>query len=178
MPQRRSFGPDTIVRDGCIVIVDQAGFTRRVLTDGTAEALHDIWTMRKLLIPLFRHHGGEVFKVDADNLYVFFSRVEPAVRASQEAHLALRATSQKQRHPIEVCIGIGYGELYYVTSEDDYYGPQVNLASKLGEDVAEGGETFLTDAAVAAIRESVPGRPGRVRHATLSGVRVRFRPWV
>ena len=68
-------------------------------------------------------------------------------------------------NPLQVSIGIGYGDLHYVTSEDDYYGAEVNLASKLGEDVACGGETLLTEAALAAIREPVEGRAGRRRYA-------------
>lgn len=177
MPNSRRIGPDTIIRTGCIVVVDQAGFTRNVLEHSTADALSDVWLMRRELIPVFRQFGGEVFKVDADNLYVFFDRVEPALEASAKAHRTLIAASRKRKRPVAACIGIGYGELFYISSEDDYYGPEVNLASKLGEDVAEAGETFLTEAAVAAIRDEVDGRPGRPRAATLSGVKVKFRPW-
>ena len=35
--------------------------------------------------------------------------------------------------------------------DDDFYGHELNLASKLGEDIAESGETLLTEAAHARL---------------------------
>jgi class 3 adenylate cyclase len=160
------------------MIVDQAGFTRNMLQHGAAYALNDIWQMRTELVPLLRTHGGEIFKIDADNLYAFFRRVEPAILAATAAHRELARKAKRRRDPLRVSIGIGYGALYYISSEDDYYGPEVNLASKLGEDVAAGGETLLTEAALAAIEEPVEGRAGRIRYATVSQVRIRFRAWI
>lgn len=171
MSHRDALGPDTIRRDGCILIADLAGFTKKVLHEGTAAALHDVWTMRRTLVPLFRQMGGEVFKVDADNLYAYFATVDPALRAAEAAHAEL------QQQSIRVSVGIGFGELFYITSEDDYYGAEVNLASKLGEDIAEGGETMLTEAAARALRDPLPGRLGKLRVTTVSGVKVRFRTW-
>jgi class 3 adenylate cyclase len=45
--------------------------------------------------------------------------------------------------------GIGYGDLIEV--EGDLFGLEVNLASKLGEDLAEPGEALLSPAAAAAL---------------------------
>jgi class 3 adenylate cyclase len=160
------------------MIVDQDGFTRKMLDRGASHALHDIWKMRTELVPLIRAYGGEVFKIDADNLYVFFHRVEPAVNAAVASHRELARKEKRRSDPLRVSIGIGFGPLYYVSSEDDYYGAEVNLASKLGEDIAFGGETLLTEAALAAIEEPVEGRAGRLRYATVSQVRIRFRPWL
>lgn len=171
MEKQETLGPDTVRRDGCILIADLAGFTKKVLSEGTAAALHDVWAMRRTLVPLFRQMTGEVFKVDADNLYVYFASVDPALRAAIAAHVEVR------QHDIRVSVGIGFGELFYITSEDDYYGAEVNLASKLGEDIAEGGETMLTESAAAALREPPPGRLGKARVTTVSGVKVRFRLW-
>jgi len=57
--------------------------------------------------------------------------------------------------------GIGYGDLVEV--EGDLFGLEVNLASKLGEDLAEPGEALLSPAAAAALdratrRRVVPHR--------------------
>jgi class 3 adenylate cyclase len=46
---------------------------------------------------------------------------------------------------------VGYGEVLMV-DEDDFYGNELNLASKLGEDIADPGETLLTEAAHAQLR--------------------------
>jgi class 3 adenylate cyclase len=174
----RSLGPDTILRRGAIVIVDQDGFTRKMLAEGAQAALRDVWLIRRVLIPIFRSEGGEVYKVDADNLYIYFEDVHAAVRASGSAHEALAVATRRRRSPVQVSIGIGFGELYYVTSEDDYYGREVNLASKLGEDVAEGGETLLTESAFHSVRAAeLPGRPVRHRVVIVSDVKIRFHPW-
>ena len=175
MPNR--YGPDTVVRRGAVVIIDQSNFTRKVMEQGPSVALRDVWLMRRLLVPLMREHGGEVYKIDADNLYVFFDRVEPAVVASMAAHREVRKATIRRKYQLAVCIGIGFGDLLYVTSEDDYYGREVNLASKLGEDVAESGETFLTEAALAAIQGPIPGSAGEIRRATVSGLKLKFRAW-
>ena len=160
------------------MIIDQDGFTRRVLHRGTAVALAAIWRMRRLIIPILRQHGGEVFKVDADNLYAYFEKVEEALEAATAAHRFLAKEDRRKADPLKICIGIGFGELYYISSEDDYYGPQVNLASKLGEDIADGGETLVTDEALAAISRAVEGTAGKVRYSTVSGVRLHYRPWL
>src|SRR5919199_1182131 len=46
--------------------------------------------------------------------------------------------------------GIGYGEVLIVEDED-LFGSEVNLASKLGEDLAERGEILLTESAFAEV---------------------------
>lgn len=172
-------GPDTIPRQGAVMIIDQSGFTRKVLQRGTGQALRDVWLMRKLLIPLLREHGGEVYKIDADNLYAYFGAAGTAVGAAAAAHRLLRARQRRRKDPVKASIGIGYGVLYYVSSEDDYYGREVNLAAKLGEDVAEAGETLLTDAAYEAVGIApVEGTAGRPRYATVSDIRIRYRQWL
>lgn len=172
---RSKLTPDTILRRGAILIADQSGFTRNVLTDGPEKALEQIWTIRYTVIPVFRDFGGEVYKVFADNVYVFFDSVDTAAQASTVAHRKLASVSRKRKVPIRVSSGIGFGDLLYLPSEDDYYGAEVNLASKLGEDIGDGGQTLLTEAAVSAL--TVPGRLSRKRRLTISGVRVTYCLW-
>lgn len=173
--RRSKLTPDTIHRHGAIVIADQSGFTRNVLTHGPEVALEQIWEIRRTLIPLFRDFGGEVYKVFADNVYVFFDSVDTAAEASDAAHRKLASVSRKRKVAIRISAGIGFGDLLYLPSEDDYYGAEVNLASKLGEDIGDGGQTLLTDAAVSAL--TVPGRVSRKRSLVISGVRVTYCLW-
>ncbi len=49
--------------------------------------------------------------------------------------------------------GIGYGEILIIENED-IFGSEVNLASKLGEDLAQRGEILLTEAAHARVDAS------------------------
>ena len=49
-----------------------------------------------------------------------------------------------ENEPFGVCIGIGYGKMLD-GGDEGMYGDEVNLAYKLGEDVAEAGEILLTE---------------------------------
>ena len=50
-----------------------------------------------------------------------------------------------------IAIGVGYGRVLLV-GDDDAYGDEMNVACKLGEDLAEQGEILLTASAYAAIK--------------------------
>lgn len=178
MTRRKTPTPDTVPRRGAIVIADQADFTATVLRRGANAALEMIWAIRRHLIPVFRDRGGEVYKIEGDNLFVFFNRANDALTASLAAHQELERISARRKYPIRIGIGIGFGDLLYLPSEDDYYGAEVNLASKLGEDLAEGGETLLTHSAIAALEPPLPGRAGAKRNAKVSDVRLRFQAWL
>jgi class 3 adenylate cyclase len=51
---------------------------------------------------------------------------------------------------IRACVGLGFGEVLLVPGTD-LYGPEVNRAFVLGEDVANGGELLVTEAFLAAL---------------------------
>ena len=51
-----------------------------------------------------------------------------------------------------LCVGVGYGRLIKI-GDDDVFGHEVNLASKLGEDTAEGNEILVKRAAREAAGE-------------------------
>ncbi len=159
-------GPATIPRVGAIVIVDLAGFTSLVLEQGTDAALARIWRMRSELVPHFQQHGGEIYKVDADNLLIFFSSLQQAVEAALGSHERVRTFG------FQVSVGVGFGTLHYLASEDDYYGEQVNLAAKLGEDVAAAGETLLTMAAFEELPEET--RTGERKEILLGKLQIAF----
>jgi class 3 adenylate cyclase len=55
---------------------------------------------------------------------------------------------------IEICIGLGYGTVLRM-DDNEVWGAEVNAASKLGEEVAKGGEIWVTD----AFRDAVPELP-------------------
>ncbi|HET7747160.1 MAG TPA: hypothetical protein VFM29_07650, partial [Vicinamibacteria bacterium] len=61
--------------------------------------------------------------------------------------------------------GIGYGDV--LDLDQDMFGLEVNLASKLGEDLAEPGEALLTPGAAAALSPGVLKRVVPYRVITL-----------
>ena len=76
---------------------------------------------------------------------------------------------QKDENKIGLCIGIGYGKTL-VLEGYDFFGHQLNLAFKLGEDIAEPGEILVTQEALAEAGPSMFMHD--VRSATISGVTI------
>ena len=63
---------------------------------------------------------------------------------------------------IYIAIGVGYGRILLV-GDDDAYGDEMNVACKLGEDLAEQGEILLTAAAHEALGDSTDRGSSRTR---------------
>lgn len=77
-------------------------------------------------------------------------------------------TGRRAQERIAVCVGLGYGPVLRVGG--DVWGAEVNAASKLGEDLAQGGEILVT----AGLRAALPHEPFTPR-GLLSGSRPVFR---
>src|SRR5690606_37857558 len=112
--------------------------------------------------------GGTLVKAEADNLYCLFDDVEGAVEAAREVMRQLATVNPllPAGRKLYASIGIGFGDIL-VLGEEDLFGDEVNLASKLGEDVAQGGMVLLTEAARAALDGSVATNEER---ASISGL--------
>lgn len=68
--------------------------------------------------------------------------------AAEGVQAALRAIDKTlpADWDLYACVGIGYGPVLMIQNED-MFGSEMNLASKLGEDVAGPGNVLLTEAA-------------------------------
>jgi class 3 adenylate cyclase len=76
------------------------------------------------------------------------------------------AEANRHRPPdrtLHVSIGIGFGDTLYI-GDEDVHGDEMNLACKLGEDIAGPGEILLTKAAY----ESLPAGKLKATSATVS----------
>lgn len=134
-----------------VLITDMAGFSRITQEEGILHFLGLIQRMQSLVRPVIAEFGGHLVKAEADNVYATFQTPSDAVRAAVGMHDACFADA-KGRHAndtVGVSIGLGWGEILDVDG-DDFFGHEVNLASKLGEDIASGGETLATQAVVEA----------------------------
>ena len=68
-------------------------------------------------------------------------------------------------------MGIGYGRILNI-ADHDLFGDEVNLASKLGEDIAGMGEILLTSAARAEIDDEAIQTPERT--ISVSGISLTY----
>ena len=85
---------------------------------------------------------------EADNLFAVFDDAPAALRAAiAMQRVCTEAAPRHAEHDrVAVAIGVGFGRILDIDGHD-FFGHEVNLASKLGEDTASGGEILLTEAA-------------------------------
>jgi class 3 adenylate cyclase len=156
-PARRPATDEALRRELCrprgIVFTDTADFTLRTARDGILHFLMIFERLCEAAAPALKPSGGRIVKVEADSLLLDF----PGVIEACEGTLALDRLLQRLNAPLprneklRFSYGIGYGEV--LDLEGDIFGLEVNVASKLGEDLALPGEALLTPAATLALAE-------------------------
>jgi adenylate cyclase len=129
-----------------ILITDLSGFTRIMREVGLEGMVALIHGMRRVALPILHRYGGVLVKYEADDLFATFPDPVVALRCADALREALARASADFATPIELCMGIGWGEVLW-WGEGDLYGEEVNLASKLGEDTAKAREILVTDSA-------------------------------
>ncbi|MEG4804959.1 adenylate/guanylate cyclase domain-containing protein [Microcoleus sp. ARI1-B5] len=131
-----------------ILVMDMSGFSRTTVRYGIIHFLAMIHRMHVIVKPIISEGGGTVVKEEADNIFAVFPDVKSAVEAAIDSlkQTAAVNTTLPPEMDIYLCIGIGCGDVLMLEGED-MYGSEFNLASKLGEDLAERGEILLTSAA-------------------------------
>jgi adenylate cyclase len=138
---------DLFGEEWAVMFTDLAGFSRRVATFGIIHFLQVIFEHKRLLLPIVADHDGILIKVEADSFVIIFKRAQSALRCAVAmqhacAHVNQRRTAEEQ---IQLCVGIGFGRILRI-GDRDVFGQEVNAASKLGEDIARGGEILVTRA--------------------------------
>lgn len=134
-----------------IVFTDTADFTARTERDGI---LHFLMLFERL-VPAARgcvaRARGELVKVEADSFLLRFEDAVSACRGIDALEATLRRLNlgRPANERLRFGYGVGFGEV--LDLEHDVFGLEVNLASKLGEDMARPGEALLTPAAAAAL---------------------------
>jgi adenylate cyclase len=145
----------TFGETNAVWVLDMCGFSRLTLRYGITHFLAMIHRLHGIVRPIIARHAGRIVKTEADNVFAVFPRVEAALGAARDVqdHLATANAFLPEDWDLHASIGIGFGELLMISDDDDFYGNELNLASKLGEDIAESGETLLTETAHARIVE-------------------------
>lgn len=142
-----------IFRPRAIVFTDTADFTTRTLRDGILHFLMIFDRLVRAAEPVIRKGGGDLVKVEGDSLLLRYADVGAACRGVADIQGVLRRVNRGRPadERLRFSYGIGYGEV--LDLEHDMFGLEVNLASKIGEDLARPGEALLTPAAAAALDE-------------------------
>jgi len=135
-----------------ILVLDMCGFSRLTIRHGIIHYLAMIRRMQSTVLPLLTAGRGKLVKTEADNVFATFERVPDALRTAHKIQTTLERANAvlPADWDVHVGIGIGFGPLLMI-GDDDVFGSEMNLASKLGEDLAEAGEVLLTEAAFARV---------------------------
>jgi class 3 adenylate cyclase len=137
-----------------IVVIDSCGFSRSVRQHGIVNYLARLERLERVVVPIIEAHGGRVLRVEADNIFALFTDTTSAVECSAEVQRNVEIANDPlpAASEIYIAIGVGYGRVLLV-GEDDAYGDEMNIACKLGEDLAQQGEILLTAAAHESLGE-------------------------
>jgi class 3 adenylate cyclase len=148
---------DLFGEEWAVMFTDLSGFSRNVAKFGIIHFLQTIHESERLLIPVIEDHDGILLKVEGDSFLVIFRNVKKAVQASIAMQKVLLDYDQDKADEDKVllCVGLGYGKMLRI-GDLDVYGPEVNAASKLGEDTAKAWEVLVTK----AVRDLAADMPG------------------
>jgi adenylate cyclase len=139
---------EAFARTVAVLVLDMCGFSRLTIEHGIIHYLAMIHQMQEAARPAVVTNGGRVIKFDADNLFATFEDPADALESAIDILRAFDAvnTVVPLDRDIYGSIGIGYGETL-VIDDQDMFGSEVNIACKLGEDLACQSEVLLTQAA-------------------------------
>jgi class 3 adenylate cyclase len=160
-------------QEQAILVLDMCGFSRLTMKHGIIHYLALIRRMQRVALPCIEEAGGSLLKTEADNVFATFTDVPRAARAADAiiGELTMQNRGLPEDWDVHVSIGIGYGRLLMV-GDHDAFGSEMNLASKLGEDLAEAGDIFLTESAFA--RMGARKRAFVRRAAKVSGLNFKY----
>lgn len=133
--------------EGTILVTDLSGFTRTTRTHGI---LHFLQMFRRFQVgcaPLIDQHGGTLLKQEADDLIGVFGGAVDGIRAAIAMMQTVETinTGLAEHEHIGLSLGIEHGRMLRLS--DDAYGDPVNVAFKLGEDIADRGELLVANGA-------------------------------
>ncbi|MGB0682926.1 MAG: adenylate/guanylate cyclase domain-containing protein [Magnetovibrionaceae bacterium] len=168
---------DTYSKLGAILVTDMSGFSRITQARGIVHYMNMIRRMRLAMAKAVAELDGQLVKFVGDNAFASFK--EPA-QAAQAVRLAQERLADEDRDrdddsKVLLAGGIDFGD-YLAIAGDDFFGDPVNVASKLGEDLATGGELWLSERAYQGIPQSFLDEweaSWQVTKVTVSGVKLK-----
>lgn len=143
-------------RERAILSMDMTGFTVSTFELGEIRSLTRILDAQRVVIPVLQDYGADLVRCFADDIVALFMDPGSAVDAALEVHKRIKLFNESplaSEHPTLCCAGIGYGRVLAI-GPNLAQGDEMNRASKLGEDIARGNETLVTE----RVRDAVAAR--------------------
>src|SRR4030095_10173518 len=150
-----------------VFALDMSGYSRCVREQGILAHLCRIRKMQLLVATFIKRFEGELVRQLADNVLAVFPEPIQAVQAAVAINHAVHSTqgTSEADSVLTVSVGIDHGKVLLIPQED-CFGDAVNVAFKLGEDLAGAGEIFIT--------ENVRARLGAAAEFSLEELQLSF----
>ncbi len=157
-----------------MLVLDSSGFTQSTQESGILNYLTCIVKLRDMMEPILTRFDCISWRAATDNVFAEFTTADGALAAALEIQRSVSAANIQIRNSEKfgVCIGIGFGDVLRSLSEG-VFGNEMNLASKLGEDLAGNGEILLTESAYHEISDE-NRRDIISRKTNISGVELSY----
>lgn len=129
-----------------ILSIDMTGYTTSAIRRGELKSFLRIMDAQRVAIPALQEFGAGLIRCFADDVVALFEDASSAIDAAFEVHRRVKlfnASPLASEHPTLCCAGIGYGQVFAI-GPNLAQGDEMNMASKLGEDIARANETLIT----------------------------------
>lgn len=132
-----------------VLVLDMSGFSLLTRRHGVVHYLSMVRRMHETVRPIIHDFRGDVVKFEADNAFAVFPGPHEGIRAA----IAINAAVERQNagyaseFGIRLSCGLDHGRILLLEGQD-FFGDPVNVASKLGEDLAEPGEILVSKPAI------------------------------
>lgn len=138
---------DAFSVNATVFVLDISGFTRLTAKRGVIFYLAMVRRMQQLCRQVIGDHDGLIVKFEADNLFALFDDVDHALEFAWELKAGFAGMNiiTEDDADIHMSVGIASGKILLIGGRDMWGGP-MNLASKLGEDIAEKNEILVHSA--------------------------------
>ncbi|MDD3627820.1 MAG: adenylate/guanylate cyclase domain-containing protein [bacterium] len=128
-----------------ILISDSTNFTQKTREFGILHFLYQYNKVISIVEPIAKKNHGKILKCSADNILMTFDDIKDAANCSIEIQKKINSFSSDlpKKDKFGLCIGIANGKV--LSFNNDVYGDAVNIAYKLGEDLAKDGEILVEE---------------------------------
>ena len=151
-----------------VVSCDSSGFSKKTHEYGIIEFMDNMVKCHDALEKIVARHNGITLSDKADNMMLIFPEPVKAAACAIDMHRWLKKRNRRmpEHKKYSICVGIHHGPL--LRFANDAYGPAVNVAFKLGEDVASKDELLVSGQVNEMIKTKF--RTDYSKHVTIGAV--------
>ncbi len=165
----KKFGVNKVV-----MVCDSTNFSQKTKNYGIVHFLYLFDKMVKLTAPIIKKNHGHLLKTSADNLLVIFKDMRSAANCAIEIQkkIMIYNLDANKKNRFGFCMGLASGRV--LNYNNDVFGDTVNVASKLGEDLAKDGEILIEEQIYEFLKTYLGYKFSKKIRKTISSIEVNY----